>query len=223
MTYNNPLNIKVQPWLPLALYIRIFKVQIFQGDIMNNPKIAIIIGSTRDMRLGEQVADYLNKVASKRDDMDFDVVDLRDYPLPLFNEIASNAHVPSQNEVALKWQSKIDQYDGYIFVTAEYNNSITAALKNALDYAYPEWNRKPAAMFSYGSAGGARAVQHLRDICVELQMAPVRHSVLIQGGDFLKLLQGQIKVDDLDYLEPLTVQMLDQLSWWATTLKQGRN
>ncbi|MGI6467178.1 MAG: NADPH-dependent FMN reductase [Sphaerochaetaceae bacterium] len=190
---------------------------------MNNPKIAIIIGSTRDMRLGEQVADYLNKVASKRDDMDFDVVDLRDYPLPLFNEIASNAHVPSQNEVALKWQSKIDQYDGYIFVTAEYNNSITAALKNALDYAYPEWNRKPAAMFSYGSAGGARAVQHLRDICVELQMAPVRHSVLIQGGDFLKLLQGQIKVDDLDYLEPLTVQMLDQLSWWATTLKQGRN
>ena len=189
---------------------------------MNKPRIAIIISSTRGARVGEQAARYVEAIASKRSDLSFEVVDLRDYPMPFFDEVASNAYVPSTNEVAQKWQKKVASFDGYIFVTAEYNNSITAVLKNALDYAYPEWNRKPAAYFSYGSAGGARAVQHLRDICVELQMAPVRHSVLIQGSEFFPIMNGQKQVKELTYLEPLVVQMLDQLAWWAVALKKAR-
>jgi NAD(P)H-dependent FMN reductase len=125
---------------------------------------------------------YVESIASKRTDLSFEIVDLRDYPMPFFDEVASNAYVPSTNPVAQKWQQKVASFDGYIFVTAEYNNSITAVLKNALDYAYPEWNRKAAAYFSYGSA--AEPVPTAPEgYCVELQMAPVRHSVLIQGND----------------------------------------
>ncbi|MDD3942419.1 MAG: NAD(P)H-dependent oxidoreductase [Sphaerochaetaceae bacterium] len=189
---------------------------------MNVPKIGIIISSTRASRVGEQAARFVESVASKRTDLSFEIVDLRDYPMPFFDEVASNAYVPSTNEVAQRWQKKVASFDGYIFVTAEYNNSITGVLKNALDYAYPEWNRKAAAYFSYGSAGGARAVQHLRDICVELQMAPVRHSVLIQGNDFFPIMNGQKQVNELTYLEPLVTQMLDQLSWWTVALKDAR-
>ena len=172
---------------------------------MDIPKIGIIISSTRAARVGEQAARYVESVAKKRTDLAFEIVDLRDYPMPFFDEIASNAYVPSSNAVARAWQEKIASLDGFIFVTAEYNNSITAALKNALDYAYPEWNRKAAAFFSYGSAGGARAVQHLRDICVELQMAPVRQSVLIMGKDFYPIMNGERQVKDLDQLDRKSV------------------
>ncbi|MGE4583557.1 MAG: NADPH-dependent FMN reductase [Sphaerochaeta sp.] len=189
---------------------------------MNVPKIGIIISSTRATRVGEQAATYVASIAKKRTDLSFEIVDLRDYPMPFFNEVASNAYVPSTNPIAQKWQKKVAEFDGFIFITAEYNNSITAALKNALDYAYPEWNRKAAAYFSYGSAGGARAVQHLKDICVELQMAPVRQAVLIQGNDFFPIMNGQKQVKDLGYLEGLVEQMLDQLSWWTLALKQAR-
>ena len=189
---------------------------------MDIPKIGIIISSTRAARVGEQAARYVESVAKKRTDLAFEIIDLRDYPMPFFDEIASNAYVPSSNAVARAWQEKIASLDGFIFVTAEYNNSITAALKNALDYAYPEWNRKAAAFFSYGSAGGARAVQHLRDICVELQMAPVRQSVLIMGKDFYPIMNGERQVKDLDQLEGQVDAMLDQLSWWTGALKRAR-
>ncbi|MDT4762055.1 NAD(P)H-dependent oxidoreductase [Sphaerochaeta sp. PS] len=189
---------------------------------MSVPKIGIVISSTRAARIGEQAAEYVASVARKRTDLSFEIVDLRNYPMPFFDEVASNAYVPSTNAVAQAWQKKVASLDGFIFVTAEYNNSITAALKNALDYAYPEWNRKAAAYFSYGSAGGARAVQHLKDICVELQMAPVRQSVLIQGNDFYPIMNGQKQVKDLAGLEPQVGAMLDQLSWWATALKDAR-
>lgn len=189
---------------------------------MDIPKIGIIISSTRAARVGEQAARYVESVAKKRTDLAFEIVDLCDYPMPFFDEIASNAYVPSSNAVARAWQEKIASLDGFIFVTAEYNNSITAALKNALDYAYPEWNRKAAAFFSYGSAGGARAVQHLRDICVELQMAPVRQSVLIMGKDFYPIMNGERQVKDLDQLEGQVDAMLDQLSWWTIALKRAR-
>ncbi|NLV84731.1 MAG: NAD(P)H-dependent oxidoreductase, partial [Spirochaetales bacterium] len=148
--------------------------------------------------------------------------DLRDYPMPFFDELASNAYVPSQNEVARRWQKKIAEFDGYVFVTAEYNNSITGVLKNALDYAYPEWNRKAAAYVGYGSVGGARAVQHLKDISVELQMAPVRHAVHIQGSEFFPIMNGQKKVSELTHLVPNVEALFEQLAWWAKALKSAR-
>src|SRR5690606_11726218 len=124
------------------------------------------------------------------DQADFELDDLRDFDLPLFNEAASNAWAPSADPTAVAWQQKVAEFDGYIFLVAEYNRSITGALKNTLDQAYNEWNRKPAAYVGYGSVGAARAIEHLRLINVELQMVPVRQGVHIGGSDFFTVWAG---------------------------------
>jgi NAD(P)H-dependent FMN reductase len=189
---------------------------------MSRPRIAIIIGSTRDNRFGIKPARWVFDAASKRNDMEVELVDLKDFPLPFFNEVASNAWAPTQDETGKRWQKKVAAFDGYIFVTAEYNRSITAALKNALDFAYPEWNRKAAAFVGYGSVGAARAVEHLRNIAVELQMAPTRTGVHIQGADFMAAWQQGKELTEFEHLQPNLQTMLDELSWWAATLKAGR-
>ena len=189
---------------------------------MANPKIAIIISTTRAARFGEKPGQWLFDIASKRGDMDFELVDLRDYPMPFFDEIASNAWAPSQNEIAQRWQKKVAEFDGYVFVCAEYNRSVTAVLKNALDYAYPEWNRKPAAFLGYGSVGAARAVEQLRLICVELQMAPTRTGVHIQGADFMAVWRQGKPISELTYLQPNANTMLDELAWWTNALNAAR-
>ncbi len=176
---------------------------------MANPKIAVIISTTRATRFGERPAKWIHGIASARGDMSVELIDLRDYPMPFFDEPASNAWVPAKNEVALRWQKKVAEFDGYIFVTAEYNRGVPAVLKNALDYAYPEWNRKAAAYVGYGSVGAARSIEHLRLICVELQMAPTRTGVHIQGADFMAVEQN-------------SKAMLDELHWWASALMVAR-
>lgn len=190
---------------------------------MGKPRIGIIIGSTREKRFGEKAARWIHGIASQRTDMEFEIVDLRDYPLPFF-EGASPLYVPVTNEIAQRWGKKIAELDGYIFVTAEYNRSITGALKNALDWAYREYNRKPAAYLGYGSVGGARAVEQLRLISVELQMAPTRSGVHIGGPDaYALLLQGK-SFEDLDQTNLLksAQSMLEELAWWAKALKSAR-
>jgi NAD(P)H-dependent FMN reductase len=189
---------------------------------MSKPKIAIIIGSTRDSRFGEKPAKWINEFATARDDIDVEIVDLKDWPLPFFNEVASNAWVPTQNEVGQRWQKKIAEFDGYISVTPEYNRSIPAALKNALDFSYPEWNKKAAAVVGYGSVGGARAVEHLRTIAIELQMAPTRAGVHIQGADFFAAWQQGKDLREFAHLEPGVKAMLDELVWWTKALKTAR-
>jgi len=189
---------------------------------MNNPKIAIIMGTTRTTRFVDKPTQWLFQIATQRNDTTFEVLDLREFPLPFFDEVASNAYAPSKNSIAQKWQMKLAEFDGFIFVTGEYNHSISAVLKNALDYAYPEWNRKPAAFFGYGSVGAARAIQHLKDICVELQMVPLRHAVHIQGADFRAALFSGKEISELTYLEPLANEMLDQLAWWTKALRNAR-
>jgi NAD(P)H-dependent FMN reductase len=189
---------------------------------MTKPKIAIIISSTRDVRFGDKPAKWVYDIASARDDLDVELVDLKEWPLPFFNEVASNAWAPTQNEVGQRWQKKVGEFDGYIFVVAEYNRSITAALKNAIDFAYPEWNKKAAAAVGYGSVGGARAIEHLRNIAVELQMAPTRTGVHIQGGDFMAVWQQGKDIRELTYLEPNITAMLDELVWWSSALKTAR-
>lgn len=188
----------------------------------STPRIAIVIGTTRDTRFGETPARWILDAATARGDMDAELVDLRDFDLPLFNEVASNLWMPSKDPNAIRWQQKIGEFDGYVFVTAEYNHSIPGALKNALDQAYVEWVRKPAAVVAYGSVGGARAAEHLRSICVELQMAPTRTGVHIQGADFMAVRQGKATLESLEYLKPNVQQMLDELLWWTTALKTAR-
>ena len=190
---------------------------------MARPKIGIIISTTRAARFGEKPARWMHALASQRGDMSVELIDLRDYPMPFFDEPASNAWVPSKNEVAQRWQKKVAEFDGYIFVTAEYNRGVPAVLKNALDYAYPEWNRKPAAYVGYGSVGAARSIEQLRLMCVELQMAPTRTGVHIQGGDFMAVWQGGKDIKELAYLEKNSKDMLDELRWWASALKVARS
>jgi NAD(P)H-dependent FMN reductase len=183
------------------------------------PKIALIISSTRPTRFGDIPAAWIKAQAEARGDMDIEVVDLRDHPMPFFAEVASNAWAPTQDPIAVKWQKKVAEFDGYIFVVAEYNRSITAALKNALDQAYVEWARKPAGIIAYGSVGGARAAEHLRLMAVELQMVPVRNGVHIGGSDFAKVhpgFGGSGKLADIEgAIAPSAKAMLDDVVWWA--------
>ncbi|HEY1547501.1 MAG TPA: NAD(P)H-dependent oxidoreductase, partial [Kofleriaceae bacterium] len=137
-------------------------------------KLGIVLGSTRTGRFADRPATWLFELATRRDDAAFELVDLRDYPLPFFDEPKSPFREPSQHAVATRWARKVGELDGYVFVTGEYNHSIPASLKNALDYVYAEWNRKPAAFVGYGNAGGARGIEQLRSMLVELQVAPLR-------------------------------------------------
>jgi NAD(P)H-dependent FMN reductase len=185
----------------------------------NTPKIAIIVSSTRPTRFADLPTAWIKAQAEARGDMDVEVVDLRDYPMPLFDEVASNAWAPTQNPVAVKWQKKLAEFDGYIFVLAEYNRSVTGALKNALDQAYVEWAHKPFGAVAYGSMGGTSALAHLRMIGVELQMVPVRNSVHIGGGDFFRVqpaFGGSGNLADIEAgLLPSAKAMLDDVIWWA--------
>ena len=193
---------------------------------MANPKIAIIVSSTRPTRFADVPTAWIKAQAEARGDMDVEVVDLRDYPLPFFDEVASNAWAPSQNPVAQKWQKKVGEFDGYIFVVAEYNRSITGALKNALDQANVEWNRKPMGAVGYGSTGATSAIAHLQNIAVELQMVPVRSNVRIGGSDFFKVHSGfggsGNMADIAGAIEPAAKAMLDEVVWWAKATKAAR-
>lgn len=189
------------------------------------PRIALVIGSTRPTRFADKPAQWMLKQAQARDDLEVEVVDLRDHPLPFFAEKASNLWMPSQDPEAIRWQQTIGRFDGYIFVVAEYNRSITGALKNALDQAYVEWNRKPFTAIGYGGLGAARAIEHLRLIGVELQMVPTRSAVHIGGGDFMAVapMGGNKPIEDIEAnLLPSAKAALDDLVWWAKATKAAK-
>ena len=189
------------------------------------PRIALIIGSTRPTRFADKPAQWMLKQVQAREDMEVEVVDLRDHPLPFFNEVASNLRVPSKDPEAIRWQQTIAKFDGYIFVVAEYNHSLTGALKNALDQAYKEWNRKPFTAIGYGGVGAARAIEHLRGIGVELQMVSTRGAVHIGGSDFMSIfpMGGNKPIEDIEAgLLPSAAAALDELAWWAQATMTAR-
>lgn len=189
-------------------------------------KIAVIIGSTRPTRLADKPAAWFLEFArSAQPDMSFELIDLRDYDLPFFAEVASNAWAPSQSQAAVRWQKKIGEFDGYIFVTAEYNHSITGALKNALDHSYVEWAHKPMGAVGYGGVGAARAIEQLRLIAVELQMVPVRNAVHISGGDFFAISpmgQNAEMSTIAAHLEGSAKALLADMAWWGAAAKAAR-
>lgn len=189
---------------------------------MSKPKIAIVVGSTRAARFADVPAEWIAKIARRHADIEVEVVDLRDFPMPFFDEAASSAWVPSQNEVAQRWQKKVAGFDGFIFTAAEYNHAPTGVLKNALDYASNEWNRKPAGFVGYGAVGGARAVEQLRMIAVELQMAPVKSAVHIAWGDFLAVRQGEKRLEEIEHLNQAAQALVNDVAWWAKALKTAR-
>jgi NAD(P)H-dependent FMN reductase len=179
-------------------------------------KIAIILGSTRPGRNGEAVARWVYEIAKKRIDAEFEFVDIKDFNLPLLDEPVPSSQGQYSKEHTKAWSAKIDSFDGYIFVTAEYNHGIPGALKNAIDYLYKEWNNKAAGFVGYGSVGGVRAVEQLRLVMAELQIADVRAqvavSIITEFEDFRIFKPAS-------YQEQLVNNMLDQVISWGRALK----
>lgn len=189
---------------------------------MTPPKIGIIISSVRSNRFADHPAKWIYKMMQRRDDVDVELLDLRDYPMPFFDEIAPPAYAPVNDAAAQGWQKKIAEFDGYVVIAAEYNHGMTGAIKNALDYAYKEWRRKPVGFVGYGGVGGARAVEMLRLVCIELEMAPIRTGVHIMEQHYMAALKEGESLDAFEPLVKRATDMLDQLMWWAKALKAAR-
>lgn len=189
---------------------------------MSKPKIGIVVGSTRATRFADKPVEWFASLAKARGDVEVEIVDLRDYPMPFFEEAMSPAWAPSQSEVARRFQEKVASLDGFVFTAAEYNHGPTAVLKNALDYAYKEWNKKPAGFIGYGGVGGARAVEQLRMHAVELQMAPTKNAIHIVWADFLAIMEGK-KIAEFEHLNQAGKALLDETVWWAKALKTARD
>jgi NAD(P)H-dependent FMN reductase len=187
--------------------------------------ISVIVGSTRQGRFSEKPAQWIFEHLKKRSDVDTRLLDLRDFPMPFFDQAMSPAwpgRPPYENEVVRKWTAAIGASDGFIVVAPEYNYGPPAVLKNALDWVYPEWNRKAIAFVSFGGVGGARSVQQLRETAIELQLAPIRSSVHIPVATLMAHFQGGDVAKGLAELEKPAQVMIDDLLWWTTALKTAR-
>ena len=183
-------------------------------------RIAIIVGSTRPNRNAPAVAQWVFENAQNRTDAEFELVDIADYDLPLLDEPNPPAMGQYENEHTKKWAEKIASFDGYIFVTPEYNHSVPGALKNAVDYLYAEWNNKAIGFVSYGSAGGTRAVEAWRLIAAELQMADVRAQVFLTfANDFASMTEFTPTEGSTGALEAV----YDQVVSWSEALKTVRS
>jgi len=187
--------------------------------------ISVIAASTRQGRFSEKPAQWIFNHLKQRD-VDARLLDLRDFPMPFFDSPVSPAmpgRAPYENEVVRKWTAAIGASDGFIVVTPEYNFGPPAVLKNAIDWVYPEWNRKAITFVSYGGAGGARSVQQLREIAIELQLAPIRAAVHIPVTTLMAHFQGGDVEKGLAELDARAKVMLDDLLWWTEALKTARS
>ncbi|MEO5921218.1 MAG: NAD(P)H-dependent oxidoreductase [Pseudolysinimonas sp.] len=186
---------------------------------MSQVRIGIIIGSTRPGRVGDQVAKWVHDQAIEREDAEFEIVDLADFALPHLDEASPAAGRQYANDHTKAWSEKIESFDGFVFVTPEYNHSTSGALKNAIDFVYTEWNNKAAALVSYGYSGGLRAAEHLRLVLGELQIADVRQqigfSLVTDFEDFSTFAPGPQHGKSI-------ATLLDQLVSWSGALQGVR-
>jgi NAD(P)H-dependent FMN reductase len=182
-------------------------------------KIAIIIGSTRPGRNGEAVAKWVYEIAQKRTDAEFELVDIKDFNLPLLDEPMPPIMGQYSKPHTKVWAAKIGSFDAYIFVTPEYNHGTSGALKNAIDFLYREWTNKAAGFVSYGGAGGARAVEQLRLVLAEVEVATVRNQVLLSMfHDF----ENFSVFKPAAHHEKAVNAMLDQVIVWGGVLQRTR-
>ena len=187
--------------------------------------ISVIIGSVRQGRFADKPADWILDHLKKREGVDARLLDLKDYPMPFFEAPippAMPGRPAYEHEVVKRWTQAIAASDGFIFVAPEYNHGPSAVLKNAIDWVYPEWNRKAVAFVGYGSVGGARAVGQLRQIAIEVQLAPIRSAVHIPATAIYAHFQGKDITPHLVELDARANQMIDDLVWWTETLKTAR-
>ena len=187
--------------------------------------IKVIVGSTREGRFSDKAAKWIAEEIKKQKNVEVEILDLRDYDMPFFNEPVSPSfkQEPFKNEAVARFTKKIEEGDAFVMVTPEYNRGTSGVLKNALDWVYQEWNNKPVAFLSYGSVGGARAVEQLRLNAIELQMAPIRSAIHISGERYFPVLFGKADMNELfNSLSEHASTMIDQLMWWTKALKDAR-
>lgn len=183
-------------------------------------RIAIVVGSTRPGRRAHEIAAWVAGIAADRTDAEYEIVDLVDYDLPLLDEEVPPSLGQYSQEHTKRWAATVASFDGFVFVTPEYNHSMSAALKNALDFVYAEWNNKAAGFVSYGTSNGARAVEHLRGVMAELQIADVRAHV---GLSLLTDFEAWTVFKPTQYHTDSVTTLLDQVVAWSTALAPLRN
>jgi NAD(P)H-dependent FMN reductase len=182
-------------------------------------RFAVIIGSTRPGRVGEAVAKWVHELAAKHGGGEFELVDLRDFNLPLLDEPVPPSRGQYSKPHTKAWAAKVESFDGFVFVTPEYNHGPSGALKNAIDFLYREWTNKAAGFVGYGSAGGVRAVEQLRLVMAEVQVATVRNQVALSlFTDF----ENYTTFKPAAHHEKSVGAMLDQLIAWGGALKPLR-
>ncbi len=191
-------------------------------------KIQVILGSTRDGRYGDKPARWIADEFAKQPGVAVELLDLRDWPLPFFNEAIPPAAGKRANVAANAWGAKLAEADAYVIVTPEYNRGYPAVLKNALDWVYTEVNQKPVTFLSYGGAGGARAVEQLRQVANELKMAPIRTGIHLPLESYLATMKLTAPVDPALYndnqrLKGQADAAITELLWWANALRTARN
>lgn len=188
-------------------------------------RLQIIIGSTRPGRFADKPVAWLKDRLAGRDEFELDVLDLRDHPLPFFDSPTSPARTLRDypNEAIAALGKRFDAADGYIAVTSEYNHGYPASLKNAMDVVFPEFNKKPITFVGYGNAGGARAIEQLRLVSVEFEMAPLRRAVHVFPDLMLPAMTAEEFTPAIfESLDPRLEMMIDELVWWANALKVAR-
>jgi NAD(P)H-dependent FMN reductase len=183
--------------------------------------IQIVTGTTREGRFSEGVAQWVLGHLAAEPDLEVELLDLRDYPLPFFDGLPP-ARTPREypSEQVGRLGRALDRADGFILLTAEYNHGYPAVLKNAMDWTFVEWRRKPVSFVGWGSVGGARAVEQLRQVAVEFEMAPLRHAVHILPEHMSAARrEGPAAFAPL---HPRLTMLTEDLMWWATALKGAR-
>lgn len=184
-------------------------------------KIGVIISTTRPTRLGRNVAEWFMGKVKDNNEMSFELIDLKEVNLPFLNEEHSPSTGKYELEPTKKWSERINGYDGFVFVTAEYNNGIPAPLKNAIDSVYHEWDRKPVAFVGYGTYGGVRAVEHLATVTAKVGMAPLTKTVV-----GINTIWNAVKEDgslDESFVMGSVDGLVDNLQWWVKALQAAKS
>ena len=177
---------------------------------MDKLNIKVILASVRDGRFGDKPAKWIAEIAKEVENFTVELLDLKDYPLPIFSEAISPAYVQGEyaNPLVNRWAEKISSADGFIVVTPEYNHGYPSSLKNNIDYLYKEWNKKPIAFVGYGTTGGAFSVGQIRQVAIELQMAPIRIAVHIASPWNLVLKDGTLKSGAFDIYKEREIELV---------------
>jgi NAD(P)H-dependent FMN reductase len=187
--------------------------------------VAVIIGSTRQGRFGDKPARWIQEQLEARPGVSVDLLDLLDFPLPFFDDALApgrRGDAPIADPAVAAWSAAIDRADAFVIIAPEYNHGYPAVLKNAIDHLYREWVRKPVAFVGYGNAGGARSIEQLRQVAIELEMAPVKRAVAIPTDLIVKFMFEGIEDLDFSSAQDATDAMIDDLLWWASALEKAR-